>query len=91
MEYRFLSLANRKNLTKILASLTKKQREVFKTIVEHPDYTQEKIAISTGMSRSAVSNHIIALKKKGLIKGKKNGFWELSFKLRVLEDRCRLL
>lgn len=80
-----------KNLAKILASLTKKQREVFKTIVEHPDYTQEKIAISTGMSRSAVSNHIIALKEKGLIKGKKNGFWELSFKLRVLEDRCRLL
>ncbi|WP_372775557.1 winged helix-turn-helix transcriptional regulator [Mangrovibacterium sp.] len=50
-----------------VVSLTDRQKEVFKYIVEEPTISRSKLVKRMGINPSAVQKHIEALKKKGYI------------------------
>ena len=63
------------DLTRKLLTLTKRQRAVFDMIIARPESTQQEIADELNVSRSAVGNHIMSLKKAGLVEGKTGEKW----------------
>lgn len=64
-----------------VVSLTDKQKEVFRYIVEEPTISRSKLVKKMGINPSAVQKHIEALKKKGYIErdGETIGSWKIKF------------
>ena len=60
-------------------TLTERQNEVFKIIVDNPKISRKQLSEKLGINESAIQEHINALKKKGLIKreSETTGHWTI--------------
>ena len=65
------------DLTRKLLTLTRRQQAVLDLMIAHPEYTQQDMANEVGVSRSAIGNHVMSLKKAGLVGDKVGERWSI--------------
>ena len=65
------------DLTRKLLTLTRRQQAVLDLMIAPPEYTQQDMAKELGVSRSAIGNHVMSLKKAGLVGDKVGERWSI--------------
>lgn len=63
------------NMVEVLKALSDETRFKIINILLNNDYCVGALACSIGVSKAAVSQHLQILRKAGLVKGEKRGYW----------------